>query len=105
MHATPAHPDDVSALDEPAALGFRDWASGARPVLGTIAASALLLLACSWFVIGAGSLGRRHDVGQRTPVELRPAQTPGSETRAPAPTRARARNPRAEVGSKPHAVQ
>ena len=103
MHATAAHPDDVSALDEPTALGFRDWASGARPVLGTIAASALLLLACSSFVIGVGGLGRRHDVGQRTRVQLRPAQTPPSETRAPAPTRAQTRNPRAEAGSKLHA--
>ena len=105
MHATAAHPDDVSALDQPTALGFRDWACGARPVLGTIAASALLLLACSWFAIGVGSLGRRHDVGQMTPVQLRPAQTPRSEMRAPAPTRAQGRDPRAEVGSKPHAVQ
>jgi hypothetical protein len=85
MDTTAVHPDDVSALDESTALGVRDWASGARPVLGTLAASILLVLVCGLFVIDAGSLGRRHDVGQRQPVQMLPRQLRHDQAQAPAP--------------------
>ena len=42
--------------------GLREYLSGARLVVVTIAASALMLLACSWFALGTGVFGSSRDV-------------------------------------------
>jgi len=84
MEATAVHADDVSTLDESTALGVREWIWGARPVLGTIAACTLLVVACGLFVLDAGSLGRRHDVGQPPPVQMQPTQLRREQGRTPA---------------------
>ena len=47
-----------------------EYLNGARPVLGTIGACGLMLLACSWFVLRPGDLGGSRDVGAPTPVHL-----------------------------------
>jgi hypothetical protein len=60
----------VSRLDSAPALGLREWLAGARPVIGAIAASGLMLLACSWFAFGSGVLGPGRDVGRRDPVRI-----------------------------------
>jgi hypothetical protein len=50
--------------------GLREYLSGARLLVGTIAASALMLLACSWFAIGTGVFGSSRDVGRPDPVRI-----------------------------------
>jgi hypothetical protein len=49
-------------------LTISEYLSGARPLVGTVGACGLMLLACSWFVLGPGDLGRSHDVGTPAPV-------------------------------------
>ncbi len=61
---------DVSSLDSAPVVGLREWVLGARPVVGAIAASGLMLLACSWFAFSSGVLGPRHDVGGPDPVRI-----------------------------------
>src|SRR5438477_2006337 len=100
METTAVHPPDVSALDESTALGVRDWIWGARTVLGTIAASTLLVVACGLFVIDPGSLGRRHDVGQRPAVQLQPTQL--RHERGRAPTHRQSANARVDAARRPH---
>jgi hypothetical protein len=70
MDASVTTADDVSSLDSVPAVGVREWISGARPVVGAIAASALMLLACSWFALSSGALGLRRDVGRPAPVRI-----------------------------------
>jgi hypothetical protein len=70
MDASVTTADDVSSLDSLPAVGVREWISGARPVVGAIAASALMLLACSWFALSSGALGLRRDVGRPAPVRI-----------------------------------
>lgn len=65
--------------------GLREYLSGARLLVGTIAASALMLLACSWFALGTGVFGSSRDVGRPDPVRI------GGSTPAQAAT-----------GTKPH---
>ena len=62
--------DDVSSLESPPAVGLREWASGARPVVGALAASSLMLLACSWFAFSSGVIGAGRDVGRPDPVRI-----------------------------------
>jgi hypothetical protein len=62
--------DDVSSLDSAPAVGLWEWVSGARPVVGAIATSSLMLLACSWFVFSSGVLGAGRDVGSPDPVRI-----------------------------------
>jgi hypothetical protein len=50
--------------------GLRKYLSGARLLVGTIAASALMLLACSWFALGTGVFGSSRDVGRPDPVRI-----------------------------------
>jgi hypothetical protein len=47
-----------------------EYLTGARPVVGTLGACGLMLLACSWFVLGPGELGRSRDVGTPAPVHI-----------------------------------
>jgi hypothetical protein len=47
-----------------------EYLSGARPVVGTIGACGLMLLACSWFVLGPGDVGRSRGVGTPAPVRI-----------------------------------
>ena len=100
METTAVHPHDVSALDESTALGVRDWIWGARTMLGTIAASTLLVVACGLFVIDAGSLGQRHDVGQRPAVQLQPTQLRHEQGRAP--IHRQSANARVDAARRPH---
>lgn len=60
----------VSRLDSAPALGLSEWLAAARPVIGAIAASSLMLLACSWFAFGSGVLGSGRDVGRPDPVRI-----------------------------------
>jgi hypothetical protein len=50
--------------------GFREYLSGARLLVGTVAASALMLLACSWFALEVGVFGSSRDVGRPDPVRI-----------------------------------
>jgi hypothetical protein len=62
---------DVTATGtDVSSLGFREFLSGARLLVGTIAASALMLLACSWFALGTGVFGSSRDVGRPDPVRI-----------------------------------
>lgn len=70
MDASVTAANDVSSLDSTPAIGPREWASGARPVVGAIAASSLMLLACSWFAFSSGVLGSGRDVGRPDPVRI-----------------------------------
>jgi hypothetical protein len=70
MDASVTAADDVSILDSAPAIGLREWASGARPVVGAIAASSLMLLACSWFAFSSGVLGAGRDGGRPDPVRI-----------------------------------
>ena len=45
-----------------------DYLTGARPVVGTLGACGLMLLACSWFVLGPGDLGKSREVGVPAPM-------------------------------------
>jgi hypothetical protein len=46
------------------------YLTGARPVVGTLGASGLMLLACSWFVLAPADLGGTRDVGAHPPVRI-----------------------------------
>jgi hypothetical protein len=70
MDASVTAANDVSSLDSTPAIGLREWASGARPVVGAIAASSVMLLACSWFAFSSGVLGAGRDVGRPDPVRI-----------------------------------
>ena len=70
MDASVTTADDVSSLDSAPAIGLRECASGTRPVVGAIAASSLMLLACSWFAFSSGVLGAGRDVGRPDPVRI-----------------------------------
>lgn len=76
-------------------VGMRDWLAGARPVAGAVAASGLMLLACSWFFIGAGRPGGRHDVGQPSPVRLQ--ENPAQRTGPASPIRTRKTHTRVDA--------
>jgi hypothetical protein len=65
-----------------------DYLTGARPVVGTLGASGLMLLACSWFVLGPGDLGKSRDVGVPAPVRITDATSEQSPTAAAVHTRA-----------------
>jgi hypothetical protein len=81
--------------DDSPTVGMCDCLAGARPVAGTALASGLILVVCSWFALQAGGLGRRHDVGQPTPVRL---QTNPVHRTQPAPhTPTRTVHARADV--------
>jgi hypothetical protein len=62
--------------------GLREYLSGARLLVGTIAASALMLLACSWFALGTGVFGSSRDVGRPDPVRIG-GSTPAKAATAP----------------------
>jgi len=98
MDVTAAIADDVS--NHAPAIGLRGWVSGARPVLGAIAACSLMLLACSWFALSSGALGPRDDVGRPSPVRI---DGPASPDRGiPArPASSAARPARVDVGARP----
>jgi hypothetical protein len=99
MDATVTTVADVSNLDSAPDVGLREWASGARPVVGAIAASSLMLLACSWFAFSSGVLGRGRDVGRPDPVRIG-GMTPelvGGPSRPPAQPAAPGR---ADVGAR-----
>jgi hypothetical protein len=70
-----------------------EYLTGARPVVGTVGACGLMLLACSWFVLGPGDLGRSRDVGSPAPVHVGDVTGEPSAGGAPhktaTPTRAR----------------
>jgi hypothetical protein len=51
-------------------LRLRGCLTGARPVVGTVGACGLMLLACSWFALGPGDLGRSRDLGTPLPVRI-----------------------------------
>ena len=70
MDVSVAGADDVSSLDSDLAVGPKEWLSSTRPVVGAIAASSLMLLACSWFALNSDALGPRHDVGAPDPVRI-----------------------------------
>jgi hypothetical protein len=62
-----SRPDGAALLP---ALTLRDWLTGTRPVVGAIGACSLMLLACSWFVLGPRELGKSSDVGTPAPVRI-----------------------------------
>jgi hypothetical protein len=68
--ATAALSGDVSRPEPAPSVGLRRWLLGARPVVGMIAASSLMLLACSWFAIGTPGFGTSRDVGKPDPVRM-----------------------------------
>ena len=73
------------------------YLTGARPVVGTLGACGLMLLACSWFVLAPGDMGTTRDIGAPAPAWADGAtsdRTPAHHplTRA---MRARASRPRA----------
>jgi hypothetical protein len=77
-------------------VGLSDWLAGARPVVGTVAASGMLLAVCSWFALGTGGFGQHKDVGQSGPVRLH--SSPGGPTRPGLHGPARAVHARADAG-------
>src|SRR5512133_1148016 len=93
--------------------GLREYLSGARLLVGTTAASALILLACSWFAIGIGVFGSSRDVGRPDPVRIggsTPAQaaTATKSDVAPISTRrvdAGARRPNRAGATSPRSVR
>jgi hypothetical protein len=62
-----------------------EYLTGARPVVGTVGACGMMVLACSWFVLGPGDLGRSRDVGTPTPVHI--GEVTGERDAAGVPTR------------------
>jgi hypothetical protein len=66
-----------------------DYLTGARPVVGTLGACGLMLLACSWFVLGPGDLGKSRDVGVSAPVRIADATSEQSPTATATAVRAR----------------
>jgi hypothetical protein len=90
MNAVAPASDDVSSFDAVPSVGLRQYLLGARPVVGAIAASGLMLLACSWFVIEKGGFGTSRDVGGpgsvridgSTPAGTATARTPDAVTSA-----------------------
>lgn len=65
-------------------------------MVGVITASGLMLLACSWFVLGTGSFGISRDVGGPDPVHIEGATAPrpaATQTRGVAPSADRADRP------------
>jgi hypothetical protein len=93
---TPLSPIAHPAGNESPTIGLRDWIAGVRPVAGTVAASGLLLLACGWFALEAGGLGRHRDVGQPSPVRLQ--TNPAATTAQASHTPGRALHARGDVG-------
>jgi hypothetical protein len=93
--------------------GLREYLSGARLLVGTVAASALMLLACSWFALGTGVFGSSRDVGRPDPVRISgstPAQaaTGTKSDVAPVGTRradATAPRPHRPGGTSPRSVR
>jgi hypothetical protein len=63
-------------------LGARDYIAGARPVFGATAACALMLVACSLFVLEPGDLGASRDVGTPAPVRIDSPPTPVTHSSA-----------------------
>ena len=64
----------------PLSTARSEWLASARPVVGAAGASALLLLACSLFVVHAGGIGRTHDAGAPPTVPLRSTPLGHSKT-------------------------
>lgn len=62
--------EDASESGAAASAGLRDWIFGVRPFVGAIAASSLMLLACSWFAIGSGAFGTSGDVSRHDPIRI-----------------------------------
>jgi hypothetical protein len=56
--------------DATPSVGLREYLLGARPLVGTIAASGLMLLACSWFALEKGGFGRSDDVSGPAAVHI-----------------------------------
>ncbi len=73
------------------------YLTGARPVVGTLGACGLMLLACSWFVLAPGHMGTTRDVGAPAPVWVDGATSEAAPAHHPLPRaiRARASHPRA----------
>jgi len=65
-----------------------DYLTGARPVVGTLGACGLMLLACSWFVLGPGDLGKSREVGVPAPMRMADARSEQSPTASAVRTRA-----------------
>src|ERR687887_485973 len=53
----------TEAAEMTPSVGLREYLLGARPLVGTIAASSLMLLACSWFALGTSRFGGSDDFG------------------------------------------
>jgi translation initiation factor IF-2 len=82
--------------------GLREYLSGARLLVGTIGASALMLLACSWFALGTGVFGSSRDVGRPDPVRIG-ASTPAQAATAAKSDLAPISTRRVDVGApRPH---
>ena len=89
------------------------YVTGARPVVGTLGASGLMLLACSWFVLAPGHLSGTRDVGAPAPVRIEggthepkrahrsAATVPRTRRSAPRPVDA-AHHPAASPSTAPH---
>jgi hypothetical protein len=99
MNTTAAITDDVSNLDRVPSVGLREWALGTRPVVGAIAASSLMLLACSWFAFNSGVFSPSHDVGGPAPVRIDDA-TPRRGATVRRPATPVARHARVDVGAR-----
>jgi hypothetical protein len=99
MDTTADITDDVSNLDPAPSVGLREWALGTRPVVGAIAASSLMLLACSWFAFNAGVFSPSRDVGGPAPVRIKDA-TPQRDATVRTPAAPVARPARVDVGAR-----
>ena len=64
----------------PLSTARSEWLASARPVVGAAGASAVLLLACSLFVVHADGIGRTHDAGAPPTVPLRSTPLGHSKT-------------------------
>jgi hypothetical protein len=64
--------------DATPSVGLREYLHGARPLVGTIAASSLMLLACSWFALETGHFGGSQDVGGPDAVQIDDSAGAGS---------------------------
>lgn len=73
------------------------YLTGARPVVGTLGACGLMLLACSWLALAPGKLGRTREVGAPSPVRIdgRTVEPSPAQRAAAAVPRARRTSPRA----------
>ena len=99
MNTTAVITDDISNLDPVPSVGLCECALGTRPVIGAIAASSLMLLACSWFAFNSGVFSHSHDVGGPAPIRIDDA-TRQHDAAVRTPAAPVARHAHADIGAR-----